>query len=184
MKKGLLSLGGLFGISALVFAIVTFASWAMPEPSGSGIGTRTFLVQNVADTVISSVTTVPTELTTPIAANQKLHIRYYLPFTLEGGSSGIKFAVNAPAAPSSYAQTITYVINADSVRYSDTRLSESAYSLPSAAGSYTGLGAAIVDVTVINGSNAGNVVLEMGQRSSQATNCILHVGAYAEVTKW
>jgi hypothetical protein len=165
---------------AFAFSFSAFTDNYSPD-SGSAIGTRTIMYQQTADTVTSSTTEVATELTTPIAANQKIHIRYYVPITLGGTAPGIKFLVNAPASPIDYKSGVTIFADDDSVALVSQIASEAAQGVTLAnAGSHI----AIIDFTMTNGANAGNVTLEFAQNVSDAAATIVQSGAVAEITKF
>lgn len=172
-----------------VFLVVTalLLTLAVPflafnEPDGvNAIGTRTILQQSANQAVTASTTTVATELTTPIAANQNLHIRYFVPFTLAGTASGIKFLVNAPATPTTYVSAVVIFTDADSIGLSNLILTEGAQGVTLAnAGNHW----AVIEITVEAGATAGDVVLEFAQNVSDAGAVTVLKGATAEIVKY
>lgn len=166
----------------LFIAVCCLVSWNEPDGiAGSGVGVRTYAVQDVADTVTASTTPVATELTTPIAAGQKLHIRYYVPITLGGTAPGIKFLVNAPSGVVTYQSGVTIFADDDSVALVSQISSEAAQGVTLAkAGNHI----AIIDATVFNGSTAGSVALEFAQNVSDNAATIVQKGAFAEIVKF
>lgn len=170
-----------FVVTALLLALaVPFL--AFNEPDGANvIGTRTFLQQAANQAVTASTTTVATELTTPIAANQNLHIRYSVPFTLAGTASGIKFLVNAPATPTTYVSDAIIFADDATLGLVSVITAEAAQGVTLAnAGNHT----AIIDVTVEAGATAGDVVLEFAQNVSDAGAVTILKGATADIIKY
>jgi hypothetical protein len=150
-------------------------------PESTGVGARSYALQDVADTVTSSTTTVATDLTFAIAANQKVHATYYVPITLGGTAPGIKFLVNAPASPTAYSSSLTLFTDpGDSLALVSVISSEAAQGVTLAS---AGNHLARFDVTITNGSTAGSVVLEFAQNVSDAAATIVQRGAYVEVVK-
>lgn len=179
MKKSFNFLNWFYGVFILCVGVITAVlSWAIPETVG--IGSRTYAYQSAPDTVNASATLVATDLTTTIAANQKVHIRYYVPIDLGGTAGGIKFQVNAPAAPNSYVVSCALFTDSDTLGLSTTIVSETAFGVTLAN---AGLHFAIIDATIHNGTSAGNITLEFAQNSAQSENCIVLTGGYAEITK-
>lgn len=169
--------------SAVLVAFIASAFFisAFSEPDSSGIGTRTYLVQDANDTVTASTTPVPTDLVTSIAANQKVHIRYVVPVSLSGTASGVKFLVNAPAGGSVYDVTVVLFTDADSIALSRALFTETAVGVTLAnAGDHY----AVIDAVIYNGSTAGTVSLDYAQNASDAGTVIVHKGAWADVTKF
>lgn len=165
---------------ALFIAGIAF-SFIYDDPYSGGIGLRSFAVQDVSDTVASSTVEVSTDLTTTIAANQKIHITYYIPVTLGGTAPGVKFLVNAPASPTYFVSSVVLFTDADSVGYSNTIFAEAAQGVTLAnAGDHF----VKIDVTVINGATAGTVVLQFAQNVSDIAVTVVRRGAYAEITKF
>lgn len=174
MKKLFLITGAL----ALAL-VVPFLAFNEPD-NVNAIGTRTFLQQSANQAVTASVTTVATELTTPIAAGQKLHIRYSVPFTLAGTASGIKFLLNAPAAPTTYVSDVIIFADDATLGLVSVITTEAAQGVTLAnAGNHT----AIIDVTV-QAATAGDVVLEFAQNVSDAGAVTILKGATADIIKY
>jgi hypothetical protein len=182
MKQFLTTARAMKGI-ALVICTICFLAFAGTDNADNvaAIGTRTILQQATADTVTSSTTTIATELTTPIAANQKLHIRYYVPITLGGTAPGIKFLVNAPSGVSIYKSGAVIYADDSTIALVSQISSEAAQGVTLAnAGNHI----AIIDVSIVNGSTAGDVVLEFAQNVSDAAATIVQAGAVADITKF
>lgn len=170
---------GVIAIVAAAFMMISFTGDS--TSASSAIGTRTIVAQATADTVTASTTTVATELTTTIAANQKVHIRYYVPITLGGTAPGIKFLVNAPSSPASYQSGVVIYADDATLGLVSQISSEAAQGVTLAnAGNHI----AIIDASITNGSTAGNVTLDFAQNVSDAAATIVQKGAIAEITKF
>jgi hypothetical protein len=181
MKNSLL-IGRAFGsMLAVLLIAAAFLFTAFDEPlEVAGIGTRSYMVQDVADTVTSSTTFVATDLSFPLAANQKVHARFFVPITLGGTASGIKFQVNAPASPTAYVSAVTLFADDNSVGLVSVVNTEGAQGVTLAnAGNHV----AVIDVTITNGSTAGTVTLEFAQNVQDAAAAIVQRGAYVDITK-
>ena len=135
----------LFIASALLLALaVPFLAFKNIDDV-TAIGTRTIVQQTANQAVTASTTTVATELTTPIAAGQKVHIRYSVPFTLAGTASGIKFLINAPGTPTTYISDVVIFADDATLGLVSVITTEAAQGVTLAnAGNHT----AIIDVTV------------------------------------
>jgi len=146
-----------------------------------GLGIRSYAVQDVADTVVNSVTLVNSDLTFNLAANQSVHVRYSLPYRLTGVTSGIKFTITPPSGSVFYSSAAIVYRNDDSIA------SINVVNAPSAQGAVintTGSAIANIDFDLVNGSTAGAVTLQFAQSvAGPGENTILLRGAYAEITK-
>lgn len=146
----------------------------------SAIGTRTILQQSADQVVTASTTTVATELTTSIADGQNVHIRFFVPFTLAGTASGIKFLVNAPGSPTTYVSDVNIFADDATLGLVSVITAEAAQGVTLAnAGNHV----AIIDVTVEAGTG-GTVVLEFAQNVSDAGAVTILKGATAEIVKY
>lgn len=176
----------LVALLALVCALV-FVAFTDPandrgpwEPESTGVGSRSYVLQDVADTVTASTTLVSSDLSFSIGANQKVHVRYFVPITLGGTAPGIKFQVNIPASPTSFVSSVTLFADDATLGLVSVINSEAAQGVTLAnAGNHV----AIIDVTLTNGSTAGAVTLEFAQNVSDAAATIVQRGAYADVTR-
>lgn len=148
----------------------------------SGVGTRSYIHADINDTVVSSAVLENSVFTTPIAAGQKVHIHYSLPFSLAGTAPGIKFQVTTPVNPVLYSSVAKIYNGAgDSLVLVDNITTAAAQGFTLAA---TGNHYAEIDFDLQNGSTAGSVVLQFAQNVSNSSNTILQKGAWADVTKY
>ena len=144
------------------------------------IGNRLVFRLAVAQAVTNSTVLVDaTGLSTSIAANQKVHIRFYLPFSV-GAAGGLKFQIVGPAAPTNVQTGIVIFDTVTPAVISGQQTSSTAFSNALAvAGSHYGW----VECDWNNGSTAGNIGLQIAQNSSNGTPFTLLQGAWMEVTK-
>lgn len=170
-----------FFVCAIV-AVAALLAFVVPPPSvnETGVGIRSYAVQTIADTA-TNATLANSDLTTKIAANQEVHIRYSIPFSLSAVNLGARFRITTPSGPA--------VFNSSLVVYSDADSIVSVSNIVAPADQATALATignhlAILDVYVKNGATAGNVVLQFAQNTSNTGNAILLRGAFADIVKF
>jgi hypothetical protein len=136
-----------------------------------------------ANKVATSTTVLaPLGLLVPVVPNQKVHLKYWLPFTEAAGTAGIGFELLTPAAVTSY--LLSFFIN----NLVATHVAVDNAALLSAAALFTGTGAnagnylATIEATIINGVNGGNLDLMFAQKVSDAGATTVLAGGYLEVT--
>lgn len=166
--------------SLAVFAGIAFFSFTPPAVESSGIGTRVYALQNLPDTA-TNATLAASHMSIPIAANQEMHVRFSIPFSLSATNLGIKFQVVVPSGGVAFNSAAVVYSDADSVVLVSTITSSAAQGTALAT---TGNHKAVIDAYISNGSTAGNVVLQFAQNSSNTGNAILLVGGFAEVVKF
>lgn len=117
-----------------------------------------------------------TELILPIAAGQSFSGDAFLPFTLAGAASGAAVQVTVPAAGTSYilGYNITNGSSATVVQ-SDVITASAAFSnaLANAADHYISL-----QISIVNGANAGNITIQFAQLVTDAAAATLLAGAW------
>lgn len=146
----------------------------------AAIGTRSIILQDADQAVTASTTFVATDLTTSVAASQKCKVRFFVPFTLAGTASGIKFQVNAPASPTAYVSSVS-IIEDDGTVFGNVVTTEGAQGVTiDNAGNHL----AIVEATVENGTTAGSVTLEFAQNVSDAGAATVLRGGTADIVKF
>lgn len=170
----------LFCILSVCSAVLFFSSYT-PQPDSGGVGVRSYAHVDVNDTVSASTVLHSSVLTTPIAASAKVHVHYSLPFILSGTAPGIKFQVTTPTGAVSYNSAAIIYSDADSIVAVSVITTAAAQGFTLAT---TGNHYATIDFDLINGSTAGNVVLQFAQNVSDAANTILMKGAWADITKF
>jgi hypothetical protein len=162
------------------FVALSFTDNRTADIKSSGPGLRSYVAQDADDTANASTTFVNSDLVFSIAAGQSVHVRYTLPFSLAGTTSGIKFQVLVPSGGVSYNSSAVIYSDADSVVAVSNLAAAAAQGFTIAT---VGRHYATIDFDYTNGSTAGSVALQFAQNASQATNTILLRGAYGDVTK-
>ena len=120
-------------------------------------------------------------LSFPIAANAKAHLKFWLPFTEAGTAAGIAFELLTPAAG------VLYLLSFFITNLVATHVATDNAGLQTAAAAFTGTGAnagnylAVVEATIFNGVNAGNLDLQFAQKVSDAGATTVLEGGYAEI---
>jgi hypothetical protein len=144
------------------------------------IGNRLVFRLSAAQAVTSSTALVDaTGLTTSIAANQILHARFYLPFSV-GAAGGLKFQIVGPAGPANISTGIYLFDTVTPAVISGQQTTSTPFANALAvAGSHF----AIVECDWKNGATAGSFGLQIAQNSSNGTPFTLLAGAWMEVTK-
>jgi hypothetical protein len=165
-----------FIIFSLSVGALFFLSYDSPE--SVGVGLRSYALQDASDTIIQNVVPAATDLVTSIGANKRVNIRYYVPMVVGGSMPGATILVNAPVGVAEYRVSIS-VMGEDSLLLSNTILSESEIdvSIP------TGECYAIIDATILNGSTAGSISLDISQAQSSVAQLVVRSGAFADIIK-
>lgn len=134
-----------------------------------------------ANKVATSSTVLATlGLQIPIAANEKIHVRYWLPFTEAGATAGIGFEMLVPAAGSSY--LLSFFIN----NLVASHVAVDNAGLQTGAALFTGTGAnignylAAIEADVVNGATAGVIDLQFAQKVSDAGATTVLAGGYVQ----
>jgi len=113
----------------------------------------------------------------PIAANQRMKIRYWIKVTV-GAAGGLRAIVAVPAAGALFTSTI---------RLNNTVAPGTVLAVQIASAAFTNALANAgthwleIEVTVWNGANAGTVDLQMAQNTSDATALNVLAGSTADV---
>lgn len=143
------------------------------------IGIRTFF-QILANLVVtSSAALVSTGLTSPIAAGQTQKLRFWVPFTV-GATGGVRAQVVVPAGGVVFNATILLY---NTVAPSITSAAQAASAAFTNALANAGTHWLLIECTVVNGSTAGNVDLQMAQNTSDALSLTVLRGGTCEVIK-
>jgi len=129
-------------------------------------GIRNYDVQLSNQAVAASVTLVnATNLITPIAANQKLRIRIWLPFTV-GASGGFKFRLNPSQAPAAYLASLQAVDGVTALPGAQIAVVQTAAADFANAFAVAGAHFLEVEATITNGATAGTVALQFACNSA------------------
>lgn len=127
--------------------------------------------------VTASVALVTSTLSFPIAANQIVHARFFLTFSV-GAAGGGRFQLVVPAAVSNFAATLILYNNvAPSITTSVQTASAAFTNAIANAGNHN----LAIEFDLANGVNAGTVDLQFAQNTSDATPITLFQGSFADV---
>lgn len=139
--------------------------------------------QVIADATLISIslggTTNPVTTGIPIAAGQRLKVRYWVKFTV-GATGGVRAQVLVPAGGTSFQATIR--LN-NTVAPSATIATQQASAAFTNALANAGTHWLEIEVSVTNGATAGTVDLQMAQNTTDALTLTIIAGATADVTK-
>jgi hypothetical protein len=143
-----------------------------------GIGIRQIYV-NTADQVITSSTALETVtgLPVPIAAGQSMKVKWWVKVTV-GATGGVRAQVTVPAAGAVYSTSIR--LN-NTVAPSQTIATQQAQAAFTNALANAGTHWLEIEAVIVNGANAGNVELQMGQNTSDVASLTILRGATCEV---
>lgn len=140
---------------------------------------RTAAIINAAIAITSSVVLQSLGLVSPIGANQKQFLKYWIPFTV-GATGGIRCNIAVPAGGTIYQATFKLFNN---VAPSLTTSMQAAAADFTNAIANAGDSFLEVELLVINGGTAGNVDIQMAQNTSDALTLTIKRGGFLEVTK-
>lgn len=142
------------------------------------IGQRTFY--SIAADIVrtSSAALVTSGLTSPIAANKKQYIRFWIPFTV-GATGGIRLQIAVPAGGTLFLATIR--LN-NAVAPSTTLAVQTASAAFTNAAANAGNMWIEGEAEIQNGATAGNVDIQVGQNTSDVLSLTVLKGGHMEVT--
>jgi hypothetical protein len=142
-------------------------------------GLRAMAFLAAAFTATANTTLASVGLVSPIAANQKQKLRFWLPFSV-GAAGGIKLQVVIPAA-ATITTTIQVFDTVTPALITALQVTSTAFTNALAvAGNHW----ALVECIVTNSTTAGSVDLQAAQNSSNATPFTILAGAAVEVLKY
>ena len=144
------------------------------------IGIRNFFATLVNQVITSSVALVSTGLTSPIAANQTQHIKFWVPFTV-GATGGIRAQIVVPAGGVIFNATIKLF---NTVAPSLTTATQAASAAFTNAAANAGTHWLEIEATIVNGSTAGNIDLKVAQNTSDPLSLTILRGATCDVLKF
>lgn len=127
--------------------------------------------------VTSSAVLITSTLSFPIAANQKVHARFFLTFST-GATGGIRVQPVVPAAVTNYlANFILYNNGAPSITTAN-QTSSAAFTNALANAATHNLA---IEFDLENGVNAGTVDLQFAQNTSDVLTLTLFRGSFADI---
>lgn len=144
------------------------------------IGIRNFFAKLLDQVITSSAALVTTGLTSPIAANQTQHVRFWVPFSV-GATGGVRAQIVVPADGVIFNATIKLF---NTVAPSLTTAAQAASAAFTNAAANAGTHWLEIEATIVNGTTAGNVDLQMAQNTSDALSLTILRGATCDVLKF
>jgi len=141
------------------------------------LGIRTFFDTTADIVVTNSAALITTGLTSPIAANQRQKLRWWIPVTV-GATGGVRAQIIVPAAGVVFIETFCLYNNTTSTVIVDTLLASAVIGNALAAANEHWLE---IQATIVNGVNAGNVDLQMAQNTADALSLTIRRGASLDV---
>lgn len=145
------------------------------------IGIRNTYRKTADQTVTASVTPVAiTDLSAPIAANQKAVVRFLIPFTV-GASGGFRFVPTVPAAGTSFIATLQAVDGIAAAPGSQVAVVQTAAAAFANAWAVAGSHWVEINITVENGATAGTIGMNFACNTA-AGAIIAEAGATMDVT--
>lgn len=127
-------------------------------------------------------TLVATDLTIPIAANQRMTGTFFCPLSVAGAASGAQFQLVVPAGGTLY-QLQYQILNGvtPAVAVTDIFLASAAFSNALAnIGDHCASGI----FSIANGATAGSITMQFAQLVTDAAAATLLAGAFMQVTKF
>lgn len=144
------------------------------------IGIRTFYQVAANIVVTSSAALVTTGLTSPVAASQTQKIRAWIPFTV-GATGGIRAQIVVPAGGTLFNATIKLYNN---VAPSLTTAAQAASAAFTNALANAGTSWLEIEATIVNGTTAGNIDIQMAQNTSDPLSLTILRGGSMDVVKF
>jgi hypothetical protein len=144
------------------------------------IGLRTFFI-TLANQLFTSNATLAniTGLSSPIAAGQTQKLRFWVPFSL-GATGGVRALVTVPAGGTIYEATIKLFDGVTTALIIAERQAATVFTNALAVAGDHWLE---IELTVVNGTTAGDVTLQMAQNTVDVLTLTVKRGASLEVVK-
>jgi len=142
------------------------------------IGIRRFFAKLANQVITSSAALVTTGLTSPIAANQTQKLVWWVPFSV-GATGGIRAQIVVPAGGVIFLASITLQ---NTVAPSTTLALQVASAAFTNALENAGNHWIKIEATIVNGTTAGNVDLQMAQNTSDALSLTILRGGWCDVS--
>lgn len=139
------------------------------------IGIKTFYTI-AANIVKANATPITTGLTSPIAANQRQKVRFWVPFTV-GATGGVRAQIVVPAGGVLFTAAIKLF---NTVAPSLTTASQLASAAFTNALANAGTHWLEIEADIQNGATAGNVDLQMAQNTTDALTLTILAGGSLE----
>lgn len=141
------------------------------------IGIRRFFRIAANVVVTNSAALVTTGLTSPIAANQTQKFRAWIPVTV-GATGGVRLQVVVPAGGVVFLNTIQLFNTVAPALVATVQTSSAAFTnaLANAGNHFI-----LVEGTVVNGTTAGNIDIQMAQNTADALSLTILRGGSMDV---
>lgn len=144
------------------------------------IGLRRFYKKAADQTVTASTALVDvTDLVAPVAANQKIKVTWWIPFST-GASGGFKLLITTPAALTNFIASLQAVDGTAAVPGSEVAVVQTAAANFANAWAVAGNHYFQIEAFIENGANAGNIGLQMACNSAAGALSALR-GAWMDV---
>lgn len=143
---------------------------------GRGITNNYSILVDIA--IASSIALQTTGLTSPIAANQRQKLKWWVPFTV-GATGGIRAQIVVPAGGSAFLATIKLI---NTVAPSQTVAAQLASAAFTNAAANAGTHWLEIEADIRNGATAGNVDLQVAQNTSDVLTLTIEAGGSLEAT--
>lgn len=141
------------------------------------IGIRTYFRVLANIVVTNSAALVTTGLTSPIAANQRQRLVFWVPFSV-GATGGVRAQVAVPAGGTAFLASIMLMNTVLPGLTTAVQIASAAFTNALAnAGNHW----LRVEVDVMNGATAGNVDLQMAQNTADALSLTILRGGSLDV---
>jgi hypothetical protein len=125
------------------------------------IGLRTFFRKSANQSVNASAALVDlADMSVPVAANQKVHFRAWVPFTV-AATGGFRFKVTVPAAGTAYLVSFTAIDGVAAAPGSEVSVVQTAAADFANAWAVAGTHYLLVEGDIVNGATAGNIKIQM-----------------------
>lgn len=137
------------------------------------LGIRNFFKKTAQQVITASVALVTTGLTIPVAANQTIKARFWVPFSV-GATGGVRAQIVVPAGGTLFNATIKLFNTVTPATTIASQVASAAFTNALAAAGTHWLE---IEVEVVNGATAGNIDLQMAQNTSDALSLTILQGA-------
>lgn len=149
--------------------------------SGTSGGNAVTTVYKTADETVTNSTVLQNDdhLVYAMSANTKYRFKFYL-FVTTGATGGWKFDLTGPASPTNVRYNLG-VYNSSTEVYTANVVQTSFSSASSGSADLSTATFVVIEGTVENGANTGNLQLQFAQDTSNATPITVYRGSYLEI---
>lgn len=144
------------------------------------VGIRTLATVNANVVITSDAALRTVGLISPVAAGQTQSIKAFIPFTV-GATGGVRAQVVVPAGGAVFIAGIKLI---NTVAPSITTASQAASAAFTNALANAGTHWLEIDVTVVNGANAGDIDIQLAQNTSDVLSLTVLRGGFMQIVKY